>query len=306
MASDIYYRLRERLDEYSIGMAATEFGIELKLLEKLFTEEEAALYLNLTRDLQTAKDIAEKIGQDPTEVEAILQRMTEKGHTMPRFPKKEGEPFYYAAAPYAHGLIEHQVKRLDKETAELLAQYHQSGGFATKPIIPLRNVPVNAALAPNLAIASYDDLRKIVAGMERIAVAPCFCHEMQRQLGKTCDQPTEVFMMFDFYADYYIDLGIGRPISNEEALRKLDECQKAGLIPQISNSEKPEALCNCCTDCCGGLMAIKRFPKPGLMTGSNYFAQVYSELCSGCEVCVGRCFLGSIKLGTKDILEINL
>ena len=308
MVSDIYYRLRERMNEYSVGFRATESGIELKLLEKLFTEEEAAMYLNLTDNLQTAKDIAEKTGQDPAEVEEILQRMTEKGQTFPRFPKKEGEPFYYAAAPFAHGLLEHQVKRLDKETAELFDQYHRavSGVFATKPVIPLRTLPVNTALTPNQVIASYDDLKKIIANMNRIALAPCVCNEMQRQLGKTCDQPTEVCMMFGFYADYYIARGMGRPISNEEALRKLDECQKAGLIPQISNSEKPEALCNCCPDCCGGLRAIKRFPKPGLMVGSNYFAQVDTGLCTGCGSCVDRCFTGAIAMGKEETAEINL
>ena len=50
-------RLCERLDEYSVGFATTESGIELRLLRKLFTEEEAAMYLNLTGDLQTAEQV---------------------------------------------------------------------------------------------------------------------------------------------------------------------------------------------------------------------------------------------------------
>ena len=68
--------------------------IEIKILKKLFTPEEAEMYLNLTEDLQTAEQIAKKIGSDTNKTEALLQRMTEKGHTFPRFPKKEGEPFF--------------------------------------------------------------------------------------------------------------------------------------------------------------------------------------------------------------------
>ena len=94
MASEIYYQLRERIDQYSVGFAATESGIEIKILEKLFTEEEAEMYLNLKLELQSAEDIAKKINSDPKVVEELLQRMTEKGHTFPRFPKKENEPFY--------------------------------------------------------------------------------------------------------------------------------------------------------------------------------------------------------------------
>ena len=30
------------------------------------------------------------------------------------------EPFYFAAAPYVHGILENQLKRMDQELAELL------------------------------------------------------------------------------------------------------------------------------------------------------------------------------------------
>ena len=38
MASGVYYRLRERLDEYSLGFGNTDSGVEMKLLQKLLTE----------------------------------------------------------------------------------------------------------------------------------------------------------------------------------------------------------------------------------------------------------------------------
>jgi len=34
----------------------------------------------------------------------------------------------------------------------------------------------------------------------------------------------------------------GFPVGQEEALAKLEECEKAGLVPQLSKSENPEAL----------------------------------------------------------------
>jgi hypothetical protein len=45
MPSDVCYQLREQLDEYSIGFPTTESGVEMKILERLFTEEEARMYL---------------------------------------------------------------------------------------------------------------------------------------------------------------------------------------------------------------------------------------------------------------------
>ena len=49
MTGSIYKKLREQMDQYSIGFPETESGIEIKILKKLFTEEEAAMYLDLSR-----------------------------------------------------------------------------------------------------------------------------------------------------------------------------------------------------------------------------------------------------------------
>ena len=54
MTNDIYRRLQQRLDRYSIGFPATESGIELKILKKLFSPEDAAMFLSMTQKLETA------------------------------------------------------------------------------------------------------------------------------------------------------------------------------------------------------------------------------------------------------------
>ena len=38
MAADVYTQLREQLDQYSVGFPSTDFEVEMKILEKLFTE----------------------------------------------------------------------------------------------------------------------------------------------------------------------------------------------------------------------------------------------------------------------------
>jgi len=43
MPADVYSRLREQLDEYSVGFPSTHTGMEMKILEKLFTEEAAEM-----------------------------------------------------------------------------------------------------------------------------------------------------------------------------------------------------------------------------------------------------------------------
>jgi len=305
MKNDIYCKLRERLDQYSVGFATTESSVELRILEKLFTAEEAEMYLNLTPDLQTTKDIAQQSNLDPERTEKLLRRMTEKGLTFPRFPKVEGEPFYYAAAPYVHGILEHQLKRMDKEMAELFEEHFLAGPITRVPL-GLRTIPVNTAVDDNLIVAPFDDVKTVIRNKDRIAIADCVCSIWQEARGETCSLPRDVCMLFDFYGEYYVDMGFGRWISQDEVFSKLDECEKAGLVPQFSNSENPEALCNCCPNCCGTLRGMKRLPMPGLIFLHNYYSQVDAERCTLCEICLDRCPMDAITTESEDSAQISL
>lgn len=275
----------------------------MKILKKLFTEEEARMYLDLTLELESAKEVAARTGRDPAEAERVLQGMMKKGLVFPRFPKKEGEPFYYAAAPFAHGIFEHQLKRMDRELALLIEEYFREG-FVTKLVLPMRTVPVSTAVADGKSIAPYDDVRRIIKSKDRISLSECVCLVQHEAAGHACSQPREVCMGFDFYADYYVATGMGRWATREEALARLDECEEAGLIPQFSNSENPEALCNCCPECCGALRLLKMSPEPGLVAATNHYAELNADLCTACGICVDRCRMDAITLG-DEVAEIN-
>jgi Fe-S-cluster-containing hydrogenase component 2 len=305
VASDIYLRLRERLDQYSVGFSTTESGVELRILRKLFTEEEAEMYLNLRGDLQTAAEVAKNANLDPEKTLQLLLQMTEKGLTFPRFPRKAGEPHYFAAAPYVHGILENQLKRMDKELAELL-EAHFVAGPVTRGPLGVRTIPVNAAVDERLTVAPYDDARAVLKRKDRIAIADCVCATWQRTRGEKCDQPFEVCVLFDFYAQYYVDLGLGRWISPDEVLARMDEAQEAGLVAQFSNSEDPEALCHCCPNCCGTLRGVKRLPFPGLVLPHSYQSRVEAQACNGCEVCVERCPMDAISMEAEEIARIDL
>ncbi|MFN3534306.1 MAG: 4Fe-4S ferredoxin, partial [Desulfatiglandales bacterium] len=62
---DIYERLAERLDHYAVGFPRTSSGIELRILKRLFTPQEAELYLQLTLTLETPERIAQRIERPP-------------------------------------------------------------------------------------------------------------------------------------------------------------------------------------------------------------------------------------------------
>ena len=78
MADDIFRELQKRLDGYSLGFPATDSGIEIEILKELFTEEDVAMFLNLSQKLETPEDVARRIGRPSDEVTAQLSSMYKK------------------------------------------------------------------------------------------------------------------------------------------------------------------------------------------------------------------------------------
>lgn len=303
MTQDIYQKLRERIDEYALGFPATSSGVEMKLLKRLFTEEEANLYLHLTRGLEPANVIAQRAGCSTENASELLEVMTGKGLTLPT--KRDGIKLY-AAAPFMHGFYENNAwMQDDREMAELMDAY-LTGGFRAKGKA-LRPIPVNASIKDQRSVALFDDVIKIIESKEHIGVMPCPCDRHMQILGHECERPKEVCIGFDFYAEYCIEgLGMGRWIDREEALEIVKKADAAGLVHQTGGDTlSTECVCNCCPDCCTGLRTIKMHSKPAKIVGSNYHAQLSEDECTECETCISRCPMGALTM-TDDGLSLNL
>ncbi len=306
----IYELLRQAIDKLGLGFSATKTGVEIKLLKKIFTEEDARMWLHLTDELEAPEVIAKRANMDTEQAAAKLADLNEKGLT---FIKRKGDTIYYAAIPFAHGLYEHQLKKMDKELAQLFydffnAEQIQKGPEVVRdPEIAMthRTIPVNEPVKISQPVATYDDARDIIKSKERIAVCDCVCAVVQERIGKTCEKPKEVCLHFDFYAENSVEQGIGRWITQEEALEVLDKAEENGLIHQPANMINPESLCNCCADCCCELGVIKKLGSPAVFIPSNYFALVNAELCNACEVCMDRCPMDAIGMNAEDVAEIN-
>jgi electron transport complex protein RnfB len=291
MTKQVYYDLREQLDQYSTGFPSTASGVELRILEKLFSEEEADLFLNLSMILEPPGAIAQRTGQDAAAVASVLDRMFQRGLV---FRLKKGETVKYGAVPFVVGSFEYQLKDMDKEFAELFDQYFMEafGKQSIGAMAPLRTVPVNKSIDHLWAVAPYEDLKAIIKTKDKIAVAKCICRVQQGLLGKEC-------------AQFYVDKQMARFISQEDALSILDKCEEDGLVPQPFISQDAGGMCNCCGDCCGILRSIKLHPKPAEKVLTNYYAEVAADQCSGCETCLDRCQMEAIAMGDDSVAQVD-
>ena len=66
--SNVYEKLRERLDMFPQGFPNSKSGVELEILENLFTTEEAQIALDLRPYPEPVSTIAERMGTDEKEL----------------------------------------------------------------------------------------------------------------------------------------------------------------------------------------------------------------------------------------------
>lgn len=305
MTKKVFQELREQLDQYSMGFPSTQSGVEIRILQKLFSEDEAALFLNLNTIFESPHAIAQRCGLPMNKVSEMLEKMETKGLIVGS--KKQNE-IEYRAIPFVIGINEHQINTVDREFAELFDKYMVEGfgKTASMNIAPLRTIPINKSIDYSWQIAPYEDIRWLVNGSDKISVGKCICRLQQRLLDKGCGKPLETCFKFGDHADYYVEKGMGRFITKDEALKILEACDDAGLVPMPWISKERGSLCNCCGDCCGILRGLKMNPRPVEKIVSNYFAVVDPNACTGCGSCEDRCQMDAIKVGDSDVAEVDL
>ena len=304
---DVYQRLRVHLHNLPVGFPNTDSGVELRILERLFTKEEAEMACQLSPFASTAEVIAEEIDQHPENVESLLEQMSKKGLI---YNSRKGGITKYRASWFFVGIFEYQINRMTKEFADDFDQYMDDGfrdELLSYETHQLRVVPVNKAIDATKQVATYEDAREMIKQQSKISVQNCICRQKKDLQEGSCSrhEEREICLAFSSGAYYFLEHGLGREIKQEEALDLLDFAEEKGLVLSPGNAQKTFSLCLCCGDCCEFLGALKSYPTPSSLIGSNYYAQVDRELCSGCETCVDRCQMDAIAI-IDDFSTVNL
>ena len=293
---NVYHKLRERLDDMAVGFPATESGVEMRILKKLFSEAQAELFVKLRPLPESPRDIARRLDLDADALADQLEEMAKRGLI---FRVRKAGNVRYAAVPYVVGIFEFQLNHMDAEFARDHEEYFETSfrnsiqGFET-PV--LRTIPIDKSLVAEFPVAPFEDVLEIIENQKTIAIAPCVCRTTKELVGQRCDKLMENCFSFGSHAAYYVENGMGRYITKEEAQQIVIANEKAGLVMQPFNSQKAGGMCSCCGCCCGVLRGIKAQPSPAEAVKSNYYALVDPDECTGCETCLERCQMEAIDM----------
>lgn len=301
MTEDVYTRLREFLHTFPGGYPSTPDGVEIQILKKLFSPEDAELFLVLNKEPEALADIARRLGREEGELGERLEDMAKRGLI---FRKREGDRVLYKAYQFFVGIIEAQINRVDAEFTRLIDAYFPYMGAAglTLETKRMRVIPAGTAVEEKTTVASYNRMREAVKDDALIAVAPCICTQMAETRGNRCEHTIERCLAFGDMARYYIDNGIARKITKDELMKLLDTVEEEGLVLCTSNAKELAFTCCCCTCCCGVLQGVKLLPQASLMANICYNARIDPELCIQCGDCVDRCPMDAISEGDEAMV----
>jgi len=270
-----------------------------EILKLLFTDEEARLCSLMPLNFFTVPQIAKVWGKREEESSKVLENLNSKGLV---YTLDEDNTRKYVLAPPVLGFFEFSLMRNDgKFDAKLLSKFYhqyinQEDGFINKYMNvdpPLSRVFPHEDMIENVKseVLPYEKASVAIKDATCITVGICFCRHKMEHMGKACDNPQEVCLSFNSVAEYLAENGIARKISAEEGLKILDLCVQKGLV-QIGDNVKSEIaiICNCCGCCCDLLLGYKKYGLKGIVSPSNYIAEINQEICTNCGISVHRIF----------------
>ncbi len=300
-----YEKLANELDRIPNGFPRTKSGVELKLLAKLFSPEDAALAATLSMNPKSLIEIAEENGIEEREAKSRLIGMVKKG--LIDLKREEGRGFVFNLIPFVVGFYERQNAKIDKEFAELFEQYYHESFHQTMLSQPSvhRIIPLEKAIPVDIDVMPYEKASTYLDQAQSWGVLDCICRVQKKLIGQGCDHTVKNCLVFSPKPGAFQKSEDIESLSREQALEVLAEADREGLVHSVNNAQSEVYyVCNCCTCSCGVLRGMVEYGSQNSIARSDFYALVDADLCSGCEACLDRCAFNAMAM-VDGICEVD-
>ncbi|MCK4879112.1 MAG: hypothetical protein KAS82_00585 [Bacteroidales bacterium] len=300
-----YQKLADELDRIPNGFPRTKSGVELRLLAKLFTPDDAALAATLSMEPKSLTEIAEENKMEEVEAKSRLIGMVKRG--LIDLKREEGRGFVFHLIPFVVGFYERQNAKIDKEFAELFEQYYHERFHETMLSQPSvhRIIPLEKAIPVNIDVMPYEKASTYLDQAQSWGVLDCICRVQKKLIGQGCDHTIKNCLVFSPKPGAFQKSEEIESLTREEALEILAEADREGLVHSINNAQtEVYYVCNCCTCSCGVLRGMVEYGSENSIARSDFYAVVDPDLCSGCEACLDRCAFNAMEM-VDGICEVD-
>ncbi|MFO7916954.1 MAG: 4Fe-4S binding protein [Anaerolineae bacterium] len=147
-------------------------------------------------------------------------------------------------------------------------------------------------------VIPFDKARDLIlAGQDPIVVLDCPCRLARKD---PCFPLDVCILVGDPFVSFVMEHHPekARRISSEEAVDILEAEARRGHVHHVFFKEallgRFYAICNCCSCCCGAIMAHKHgIP---MLISSGFVASVQEDLCQACGICADKCPFDAIEV----------
>jgi Pyruvate/2-oxoacid:ferredoxin oxidoreductase delta subunit len=304
MSDEPYFKLRAFLDQFPIGFPPTESGVEIKILKRLFSVEEAEIAIQLAPMPEQAASIAARTGFAEEHLAAKLEAMAKDGLI---FRLRRDGKTMFQAAPFMIGLYEYSVKKIDRALAELFKQYYDEAyqeEMGKSNVPGFKVIPLQQNVSTDIALLPYHKIEEDIRSARIIAVTECVCRKEAALTGHPCRHPVENCLSFGVAAEYYIENGMGRQITADEAVEIVKKADASGLVHAGANAKHLSNICNCCPCCCASMKGIVNQDRDRQHFMNALFEAVVDETqCTACEICLERCPVEAITVDVAAMID---
>lgn len=297
MENEVYNKLAKVLDTLPNGFPATDSGMEIDLLRKIFTPDQADLFCDLRLQFESAASVAERTARP---LEGLEEKLIAMGNNGQVFAVNLEGNWFFRMLPWVFGIYEFQLARMDERLARLCEVYNRRFSpefFSKKPQL-MRVIPIEEEIAVHQEALPYEKVSSLIDRNQSFAVRDCVCKKEKELLGQPCDRPLRVCLAMAPIPNVFSDSSVSRVLTKEEARSLLNKTEELGLVHLTANTQEGNIyICNCCSCCCGVIRAINDFGIPASQViNSHYYAVIDQQACSQCGICGDeRCQVAAIE-----------
>jgi ferredoxin len=299
----------------------------VEILKTLLNEEQVNFLLNFRKPVLTFQELKEKSEMNDTELIKLLNSLMDNGIIMD-FPIEGSAMMEYRLLPPVADIFEYSLvgersfeqkkklaqifERMFKETTEMVQENYEGLLPIFEERLPIfaRIIPIEKEMSvPKEKVLPLHEASKIIDEQDIISLSECPCKLQKSLLGESCKVSTDRFRCFHFgnIGRYFIEHGLGKSVSKDEAKIILKAAEQEGLVHKtfhddFSLDEKENAICNCCKCCCILFQTYYR----GILsfhTITSYEAKIDEEKCVGCGICVEKCPIEAISLINRKAID---